>query len=345
MQELLEYNSICPNGSKKCFSGYQVFTVDRHSEEHESSTVEKTMPPKKLTKRKKAHSLKSTRRDKVADLERRKDHVIRIPNEDFMAWHVHEDIQLYMLDTEEPEDPNISEDASFDKSSFMQDVNGKTTTALQNRENRVFNKRGRASPRFPAKERTPPRSKVTTLEETNSGLIQLTSQSADPEVENDVLSDYTEKILYLIVGVLLGVTLRGYFSSRILSIYVNAMAWLKNPRRYKQLNSKKQPRIAVDSNLNLSMLPPDLEDLLCMKLDVRRKGERSSGWRKVGAEFKVSQDHLRYLNIEYRRDNGSPTSKLLQVLGTRGKTISDLVDVLKSPRVNRLDIANLITLT
>ena len=107
-----------------------------------------------------------------------------------------------------------------------------------------------------------------------------------------------------------------------------------------------QSYVVLPLDLNLSRLPPDLEDLLAMKLDIRRKGERSAGWRKVGAEFKVNQDHLRYLDIEYKRDNGSPTVKLLQILGMNSnKTIADLVEVLKSPKVNRCDIANLIILT
>lgn len=92
----------------------------------------------------------------------------------------------------------------------------------------------------------------------------------------------------------------------------------------------------------LSELPPDLEDLLVEKLDVRCKGERLCGWQKVGKAFKIPSDFLKYLNIEYRRDNGSPTSKLLLKLGTsEGKTVSDLVNVLKSPEVNLPDVASL----
>ena len=93
------------------------------------------------------------------------------------------------------------------------------------------------------------------------------------------------------------------------------------------------------------MLPPHLEDLLAMMLDVRLKGRGSFGWQKVGAEFKVSKVILDYLAVEYERENGSPTIKLLYILGAGGKTISELVDVLKSRKVKRRDIANLIRLT
>ena len=75
-------------------------------------------------------------------------------------------------------------------------------------------------------------------------------------------------------------------------------------------------------------------------LDVRRGGDRRYGRQKIGAAFKISKDDLKYLNIEYRRDNGSPTSRLLSILGTKGKTVSDLVNVLRSPKVNLPNVAS-----
>ena len=92
--------------------------------------------------------------------------------------------------------------------------------------------------------------------------------------------------------------------------------------------------------LNLSELPPDLEYLLVKTLDVRRKGERHYGWQKVGAAFKISKDDLEYLKIEYRRDNGSPTCTLLSMLGTKGKTVSDLENVLRSPKGKLPNVAS-----
>lgn len=95
-------------------------------------------------------------------------------------------------------------------------------------------------------------------------------------------------------------------------------------------------------DLNLSEMPPDLDYLLVKKLDVCRRGERRYGWQKVGAAFKISKDDLEYLKIEYKRDNGSPTSTLLSILGTKGKTVSDLVNVLRSPKVKLANVASLI---
>ena len=89
-------------------------------------------------------------------------------------------------------------------------------------------------------------------------------------------------------------------------------------------------------------MPPDLEDRLVKALDVRRRGERRYGWQKVGAAFKISKDDLEHLKIEYRRVNGSPTSTLLSILGTKAKTVSDLENVLRSPKVNLPSVASLI---
>ena len=89
-------------------------------------------------------------------------------------------------------------------------------------------------------------------------------------------------------------------------------------------------------------MPPDLDNLLVKNLDVRCRGERRYGWQKVGAAFKISKDDLEYLKIEYKRDNGSPTSTLLAILGTRGKTVSDLENVLRSPKVKLPNVASLI---
>ena len=97
---------------------------------------------------------------------------------------------------------------------------------------------------------------------------------------------------------------------------------------------------------NLAHLPLDLQEILIKKLDVRCKRNRSYGWKKVGEAFEIPIDDLRYLKLEYKRDTGSPTSKLLEILGiTKKKTISDLVTVLEGPELRRTDISSIITLT
>ena len=86
--------------------------------------------------------------------------------------------------------------------------------------------------------------------------------------------------------------------------------------------------------------------MLMKKLDVRCKTQRSYGWKKVGGAFKIPIDDLRFLKLEYKRETGSPTLKLLEILGiTKEKTISDLVAVLEGPELRRPDVSSIIMLT
>ena len=73
---------------------------------------------------------------------------------------------------------------------------------------------------------------------------------------------------------------------------------------------------------------------------MRHKGEYS--WQNVGREFKIDQVDLKYLETAYKRGEGSPTKELLDILITQGRTVNDLVNALKSPKVNRQDVASII---
>ena len=88
-------------------------------------------------------------------------------------------------------------------------------------------------------------------------------------------------------------------------------------------------------------MPLDLTDSLEIKLDARRKG-RSLGWQKVAGKFKLGEHVLQALHIEYESKAGRPTKQLLEILTTRGKTVAELVNALKSPEVNYPDVALLI---
>lgn len=96
------------------------------------------------------------------------------------------------------------------------------------------------------------------------------------------------------------------------------------------------------SGFNLGDIPQDLEDKIALKLDYRRNGERLPGWEKVGIEFQIDQDVLKNLENEFRSLGGSPTRALLRFLGTRGRTVADLVNALKSQNVNYRDVALII---
>ena len=96
------------------------------------------------------------------------------------------------------------------------------------------------------------------------------------------------------------------------------------------------------SGFNLGDIPLDLEGKIALKLDYRRNGERLPGWEKVGIEFQIDQDVLKNLENEFRSPGGSPTRALLRLLGTRGVTVADLVNALKSPNVNYRNFALII---
>ena len=96
------------------------------------------------------------------------------------------------------------------------------------------------------------------------------------------------------------------------------------------------------SGFSLGDIPQELEDKIALKLDYRRDGERLPGWEKVGIEFQIDQDVLKNLENEFRSPGGSPTRALLRLLGTRGVTVADLVNALKSPNVNYRNVALII---
>lgn len=96
------------------------------------------------------------------------------------------------------------------------------------------------------------------------------------------------------------------------------------------------------SGFNLGDIPLDLEGKIALKLDYRRNGERLPGWEKVGIEFQIDQDVLKNLENEFRSLGGSPTRELLRLLGTRSRTVAELVNALRSPNVNYSDVALII---
>ena len=99
--------------------------------------------------------------------------------------------------------------------------------------------------------------------------------------------------------------------------------------------------ICLFADLNLCEIPPDLEDILVKRLDVPhdRSGNNAYGWVKVGNAAGISRHELRFYKTEYQRPNGSPTKPLLEKLGSQGKTISYLKDVLQAPEVQLHTVA------
>ena len=99
--------------------------------------------------------------------------------------------------------------------------------------------------------------------------------------------------------------------------------------------------ICLFADLNLCEIPPDLEDILVKRLDVPhgRSGNNAYGWVKVGNAAGISRHDLTFFKTEYQRPNGSPTKLLLEKLGSQGKTISYLIDVLQAPEVQLDNVA------
>lgn len=100
--------------------------------------------------------------------------------------------------------------------------------------------------------------------------------------------------------------------------------------------------VTVLEDLNLAEIPPDLEDLLVMKLDVPHGAESQEfGWKKVGNEAGISRCELKYYE-HLGGKNESPTKLLLEKLGSQGRTISYLIEVLQKPRVELDNVAKTI---
>ncbi|KAM7430739.1 hypothetical protein ABFA07_018620 [Porites harrisoni] len=99
--------------------------------------------------------------------------------------------------------------------------------------------------------------------------------------------------------------------------------------------------IQIGDDLNLCEIPPDLEDILVKRLDVlhSRSSNNEYGWVKVGNAAGISGHELKFYKTEYLRPNGSPTKLLLEKLGSQGKTISYLIDVLQAPELQLDNVA------
>ena len=87
----------------------------------------------------------------------------------------------------------------------------------------------------------------------------------------------------------------------------------------------------------MSELPPTLENILIKTLDVNMR------CKKLGKAFAINKVDLDYLETAFKRNVGSPTKELLQILDTRHRrTVGDVLNKLKGSDVNQPAIARLI---
>lgn len=230
----MEYSTTCPNGTKTCLPrGYLVSPVVRDGYEHGALQESKTkVVPKKLKKRKKA------KRDKQAHHERRKgtDKAIKIPNKDFIAWHIHADIRIYIPDTQEHGDPNMSEEESLNQSNTTKDVK---------------EKREKDSTKLPPDERPSLQLMQSPQIEANIGLGHFSLHPPSPDQHIEKSDNTGEIFFYVVVGVIIGFTLRhlsGRSSLMRLIYNMGAKTWMKKLRGYKRLEDTDEPQIDVDSS-------------------------------------------------------------------------------------------------
>ncbi|XP_068739868.1 uncharacterized protein [Montipora capricornis] len=107
-------------------------------------------------------------------------------------------------------------------------------------------------------------------------------------------------------------------------------------------NMEARLDVACLPGILLSEMALDLKEKIARKLNVCHQGECLCGWEKLGNYFHIEEDILHDLDNEYKSKAGSPSLSLLDMLGTRGKTIPDLVNAARSLTVNCPDIAGLI---
>ena len=221
----------------KC-AGYAIPYTVRNGQEHDIFPPNETKPPKKRTKRRKARSLKSAKRGKQPFLQSTKENSdpIRIPNDDFIAWQLHADMKVYMFDMEEHEDPNMSEEANFDKTSYKEHFKRKADAVAP--QNPV--ERRRDSPKFPM---------LYSMKEANNELEQTLSALTDSDEDlNGIMFRWVEKLGCVMLGVLLGIVLRHYWTSFLRCLPSDVLSWFRNSKGYKCLDKEEQPRIKVDTS-------------------------------------------------------------------------------------------------
>lgn len=262
---------------------------------------------------------------------------------------------LDKFDVAKYEDSNISEEESLEvTSSQPEDVKSKNIDSFATKDSSqnsgYYAERSRTGRKRPTRKQAIFASTLIASVPEGSSKVQLHELPPhDPKSVADVTCNYpTVNVIFsYMVGGLLATATASLSALLVDSIYRYVKSCGSVQRDCKLLKDVEQRQIEVDSNCNLAALPLDLQEILVKKLDVRvrRKGHRFYGWQKVGAAYKVPTDDLRYLKLEYKRDTGSPTSKLLEILGiTRGITISNFVSVLGGPDVNRPDVASVIKL-
>ena len=201
MEKLMENDYICGNDTEQGLSRYPLTTLHRNNSENETLTRRKKRISKKLKKRKKV-----TEQDKPpangSGTRNAVKNMIEIPSKELIEWDPHADTQVYLFESKEHTDPNIS---GLKKANSIPDAKRKTTTYVHHRNNAI-KRRTKASFKVPPRD------------------ASLSESTPDPTQENDVMYHWTkEQLLPLVyitfaVGIIFGCTLRPHLLSLVYSI-------------------------------------------------------------------------------------------------------------------------------
>ena len=201
MEKLMENDYICGNDTEQGLSRYRLATLLRNDSEKETLTIRKKRISKKLKKRKKVpeqdkpSANESGTRNAVKNM-------IEIPSKELIVLDPHADTQVYLFDSKEHTDPNIS---GLKKANSIPDAKRKTATYVHHR-NSAIKRRTKASFKVPPRDASSPESRP------------------DPTEENDVIYHWTkEQLLPLVyvtfaMGIIFGCTLRPHLLSLVYSI-------------------------------------------------------------------------------------------------------------------------------
>ena len=201
MEKLMENDYICGNDTEQGLSRYPLATLHRNNSENETLTRRKKRISKKLKKRKKVTEQDKPPANGIGTRNAVKN-MIEIPSKELIEWDPHADTQVYLFESKEHTDPNIS---GLKKANSIPDAKRKTATYVHHRNNAI-KRRTKASFKVPPRD------------------ASLSESRPDPTQENDVMYHWTkEQLLPLVyvtfaMGIILGCTLRPHILSLVYSI-------------------------------------------------------------------------------------------------------------------------------
>ena len=201
MEKLKENDYICGNDTEQGLSKYRLATLLRNDSEKETLTRRKKRVSKKLKKRKKVTDQDKPSANESGTRNAAKN-MIEIPSKELIAWDPHADTEVYLFDSKEHIDPNIS---GLKKANSIRDAKRKTATYVHHRNNAI-KRRTKTSFKVPPRDASSQESRP------------------DPTQENDVMYHWTkEQLLPLVyitfaIGIIFGCTLRPHLLSLVYSI-------------------------------------------------------------------------------------------------------------------------------